>query len=115
VTQLIEFPLASGGSVLIQVSERARGPVTRGLASTEVTERAHETFEQAISHVQPAVEGVMTQLRSLAEAPALGGANVTQLIEFGLNLHVEAGAFIASASTSANFVVSLTWRRATNR
>jgi hypothetical protein len=32
-------------------------------------------------------------------------------VEFGLELNAEAGAFIASASTSANFRVSLTWRR----
>jgi hypothetical protein len=33
------------------------------------------------------------------------------VVAFGLQLSAEAGAFIASASTSATFNVSLTWRR----
>ena len=33
------------------------------------------------------------------------------VVEFGLQLSAEAGAFIASASSSATFTVSLTWRR----
>jgi Trypsin-co-occurring domain 1 len=32
-------------------------------------------------------------------------------VEFGLDLHAEAGAFIAAVSTTANFTVALTWRR----
>jgi hypothetical protein len=43
-------------------------------------------------------------LRSLADAP-----DEVQ-VEFGLDLHAEAGAFIAAASTGANFKVMLTWR-----
>jgi hypothetical protein len=70
-----------------------------------LSERALETFEQALARVRPAVDGVIAQLRSLAQAPDEGR------VEFGLELHALAGAFIASASTSANFMVGLTWRR----
>ena len=103
--QLVEFPLASGGSVLVQVPEHPAGPVTRGLKGADVTERAQQTFEEAVSRVRPAVEGVITQLRSLTEAPD------EVHVEFGLDLHAEAGAFIAAVSTTANFTVALTWRR----
>jgi hypothetical protein len=48
---------------------------------------------------------VASQLRSLASAP-----DEVQ-VEFGLSLSAEAGAFIAAASTEANFKVSLTWHR----
>lgn len=103
--QLVEFPLASGGSVLVQVSEYAAGPVTRGLKGADVTERAQQTFEEAVGRVKPAVEGVITQLRSLAETPD------EVHVEFGLDLHAEAGAFIAAVSTTANFTVALSWQR----
>lgn len=105
MTHLVEFPLASGGSVFIEVADRPGGPVTRGLSASDISERAQETFEQALARVRPAVEEVIAQLRSLAQAPD------EVRVEFGLDLHAQAGAFIASASTTANFTVGLTWRR----
>jgi Trypsin-co-occurring domain 1 len=103
--RLVEFPLESGGSVLVDVTGHHTGPVTRSLKGAEVVERARQTFEEAVGRVQPAVEGVIAQLRSLAEVPD------EVHVEFGLDLHAEAGAFIAAVSTTANFTVALTWRR----
>jgi hypothetical protein len=103
--QLVEFPLEAGGSVLFDVTGHHTGPVTRSPKGTEVVERARKTFEEAVGRVQPAVEGVIAQLRSLAEVPD------EVHVEFGLDLHAEAGAFIAAVSTTANFTVALTWRR----
>ena len=103
--QLIEFPLEAGGSVLVDVTGHHTGPVMRGLKGTEVVERARQTFEEAVGRVRPAVEGIIAQLRSLAEVPD------EVHVEFGLDLNAEAGAFIAAVSTTANFTVALTWRR----
>jgi hypothetical protein len=106
VTRLVEFPLQDGGSVLVQVDEAAAGPVTRGLGDRRtVTEQARHTFEDAISRVQPAAQSLISRLRALADAPDEVG------LEFGVELSAEAGAFIASASSTANFRVTLTWRR----
>jgi hypothetical protein len=106
VSQLVEFPLQHGGSVLVQVDEVAAGtPVTRGLGDRQVVGQAAQTFEQAISRVQPATQALIARLRALADAPDEVG------VEFGLELSAEAGAFIAAASTAANFKVSLTWHR----
>ena len=105
MAQLVDFPLTSGGSVLVQVAEQTSGPVTRGLKAAEVTERAQQTFEEAVGRVRPAVEAVIAQLRSLTEAPD------EVHVEFGLDLHAEAGAFIAAVSTTANFTVALSWQR----
>ncbi|MFJ3339489.1 CU044_2847 family protein [Streptomyces sp. NPDC086766] len=103
--QLVAFQSAEGGSVLVEVREQAAGPVTRGLRGATVPERAERTFEEAVRHVQPAVEAVVAQFRSVTQA-------VDEIhVEFGLNLHAEAGAFIAAASTTANFSVALTWHR----
>jgi hypothetical protein len=102
--QLVEFPLEDGGSVLIQVQDAAVGPVTRGLGDRAVVERSQRTFEEAISRIQPAAQALLSRLRGLADTPEEIG------VEFGLELSTEAGAFIAAASATANFKVTLTWR-----
>jgi hypothetical protein len=104
--QLVEFPTADGHSVLVEV-DRAAGPVTRGHGNT-VMARAEESFDGALSRIQPAVSGVLERLSDLPQKPD------EVRVEFGLNMHAEAGAFIAAASTTANFTVTITWRRADN-
>jgi NTP-dependent ternary system trypsin peptidase co-occuring protein len=103
--RLVEFPLQDGGTVLIEVTDVVAGPTTRGLGSRGVVEQARQTFDDAVRQVQPAAQALISQLRSLADGPDEVG------VEFGLELNAEAGAFIASASTTANFKVSLVWRR----
>lgn len=122
--RLVEFDLADGGSVLVELtpaaaSERvpaprvpagAEGgpelaPVTRSIGRGATMERAQRTFEEAVDGILPAVQNMIGRMRELAETPD------EVCIEFGLDLHAEAGAFIASASTGANFSVSLTWCR----
>lgn len=105
MSQLVEFPLEAGGTVLVEVTEPVAGLVTRGLKGADVTERARQSFEEAVGRIQPAVQAVITQFRSLTEAPD------EVHIEFGIDLHAEAGAFIAAVSSTANFSVALTWRR----
>ena len=106
MVQLVEFPLQGGGSVLVQVEDRDGGGVTRGWGDRErVVEHAQQSFEQAVSRVQPAIQGLLAQLRALAETPE-------QIqVEFGLQLSAEVGAFVAGASTTGNFKVSMTWHR----
>jgi hypothetical protein len=103
-SRLAEFPLEGGGSVLVQVERGTSGAVTRGLGARAVTEQAQQTFEETVRRVQPAAQALVACLRGLRDAP--DGVEV----EFGLQLSAEAGAFIAAASTGANFKVSLTWR-----
>ncbi len=105
MARLIEYAVGGGQSICVQVEDSAAGPVTRGIGGQSIATRASHTFEDAISRVQPAAEAVVTQLRSLASAPD------EVAVEFGLALSAEAGAFIAAASTEANFKISLTWHR----
>ena len=105
---LVAFPLADGGVVLVKVDDApARGEVTRGWGerAQRLVHQAQHTFEQAVSRVQPAIQGLVQELRSLAETPE------EIQIEFGLQLSAEVGAFVAGASTSGNFKVSMTWQR----
>ena len=108
--QLVEFPLQDGGTRGRPGRRRPRGggQVTRGWGDKEpqrVVEQARQTFEQAVGRVQPAVQALLGQLRTLAEAPE------QVQVEFGLQLSAEVGAFVAGASTAGNFRVSMTWHR----
>jgi hypothetical protein len=103
--RLVEFPLQDGGGVLIEVDDAAGGPVTRGWGERRVTDQAQQTFEAAIAKVEPAARALLARLSELPEAPE------EVAVEFGLELSAEAGAFIAAVSSSANFKVSMTWRR----
>lgn len=112
--RLVEFEVADGGTVLVEVADISEpsiisggsGPVTRGIDGGAMAKRAVRSFEDAVDQVLPAVHGVIGQLRSLADDPD----EVT--VAFGLDLHAEVGAFVAAASAGANFSVALTWRRA---
>jgi hypothetical protein len=108
--QLVEFPLQDGGTVLVEVHETTRrgGSVTRGLSDAKVTERAQQSFEDAVQRVEPAAQAIISRLRRMSETP-----DEVQ-VEFGLDLHAEAGAFIAAAGATANFKIALTWRAKTD-
>ncbi len=105
--QLVEFSLNDGSTILVEVHETTRtgGPVTRDFRGDQVTERARHTFEDAVQRIEPAAQAIITRLREMAQAPD------EVLVEFGLDLHAEAGAFIAAASAAANFKIAMTWRR----
>lgn len=103
--RIIEFPVEGDSTVLVEVSDQSTGVVTRGIYGPNISERAQRTFEDAIYRVQPAIHAVVSHIQSAAQSP-----NEVQ-VEFGLNLHAEAGAFIAAASATANFTVTLTWHR----
>jgi hypothetical protein len=107
MVRLLEYPLEAGGSVLIQVEDgpSGDGEVTRGWGDRDrrVVEQARESFEQAVARVQPAVQGLVRQLRSLTDSPD------AIAVEFGLELSAEVGAFVAGASTKGNFKVTMTW------
>ena len=108
----MEFPLEDGGSVLVQVEDGAAagghggGGGTRGWGDREerVVTQAQQSFEQAVGRVQPAVQALVRRLRSVAESPE------EIKVDFGIELSAEVGAFVAGASSTGNFTVSMTWR-----
>jgi hypothetical protein len=101
--RLVEFGLPDGDTVLVEVAG-PQVPTVRGMDGGAITERAQMTFEAAVGRIKPAVQGMIGQLHGLSEEPD------EVRIEFGLDLHAEAGAFVAQASADANFAVVLTWR-----
>lgn len=101
--RLVEFPTADGHGILVEAADGTGGPLTRGGQHSSLVAHAQQTFEEAMGHIHPAVQALIDQLVSLTHRPS--GVSV----EFGVNLHAEAGAFIAKAGGAANFTVTLTW------
>ena len=66
--------------------------------------QAQQSFEHAVGRVQPAVQALVQRLRSVAESPQ------EIRVDFGVELSAEVGAFVAGASSTGNFTVSMTWR-----
>lgn len=104
--RLVEFPLESGGSVIVEVPDGpgpAGGEVTRGFRPANLTVEAGETFEGAFSRIQPVAAAVVAKLREVADAPD------EIEVEFGVQLSADVGAIVAKVSGEANFKVVLRW------
>jgi hypothetical protein len=99
----IEFPLEEGGSLVVEVEEPASeyGTVAVGRPG-QVAEKATQSFGEALARIQPAISTVIQRLRELQPEELA--------VEFGIKMNAEAGAFLASAGTEANFKVSITWK-----
>jgi hypothetical protein len=104
VKRLVSFPLEAGGNVLIEVEDGAAGPVTRGLHPGEVIETVGNSFEAALEMIKPAAVAIAGKFRDFAGAPD------DVEVEFGLKFAGQAGAFIASVSTEAQFRVKMVWK-----
>jgi hypothetical protein len=103
--ETVVFPLEDGGVVLVRVSEsEPGGVVSRGGSVTERLERAEQTFEAALGIIRAVAHGVLSQLTELARSPD------EVHVEFGLEFTGKAGAVLATAETSTQLRVDLTWR-----
>ena len=102
----VEFKMEDGSAIIVEVDEPETGGTTRASRRPgEIAEEAKETFEQALSKVRPATEKVITTLHGLAHKPD------EIEMEFGFSLNAAAGVVIASASTQANYKVTLRWKQ----
>jgi len=104
VKRLISLPLETGGNVLIDVEDETAGVVTRGPHPGDVVETVANSFEAAIQAIKPAAIAVANKLRNFADVPE------DLEVEFGLKFAGQAGAFIASASTEAQFRIKMVWK-----
>ena len=102
-----QFPLKNGGSLVVEVDadESPGSRVMRGSAAEAAVAQATNTFEAALENVRSAAEGILQQLRSLAQPPD------EVAVEFGVKMSAESGAIIAKASGEANFKINLTWKK----
>lgn len=104
----VEFPLDSGGTILVQVPD-ADSIVTRGLRDhgAQVAAQAQESFEKAVDRIRPAADALLASMTGLTHLPD----EIT--IEFAVQLSAEAGVVIASLGSTATFKIELKWARST--
>ncbi len=102
--RIVEFPLESGGSILVEVDEPALTDDRIGLRD-EVTQKAQKTFESALDTVKPLANAIMTKVRSLNQP-----ADEVE-VKFGVKMSAELGAVIASGNGEVNYEITLKWNR----
>lgn len=101
--RIIEIPTTSGQTILVE-TDANDAPTKRGLVPKELSGEVMQSFEAGIDRVRPAAEAIVASLRAAIDRP-----NEIE-VAFGIKVSAEAGAFIASASSEANFAVTLRWR-----
>lgn len=106
------FTTADGDEVAVQVADDGAGGVTfRGGVggAGALVERTQQNLDEVLAHARPAVVSLLRQLRDVEDAP-------DELeVEFGIQVSLEVGAFIATADSSANFRVTMRWLRGRDR
>lgn len=97
----VRFPLADGGSVVVEVE--VEPGLERASAPSGVLRKATTTFEHALSEVRAAAGAALAQFRDL-------GPDEVEL-KFGVKLDAQAGAVIARTGLQGQFEVKLKWVR----
>lgn len=103
IPELVRFPLAGGGSVLVEIDE-VPGVAPAGRTG-RVLHEARTTFEKAVGEVRDAAAAALAQFTTMSRAP-----DEVEL-KFGIKLDAEAGALIARTGIQGQFEVKLKWRR----
>jgi len=97
---LVEFPLEDDSSIVVELDEpETSGAVPAGRGG--IIARAKEALDDAFAKVLPVSKSVVEKLRGMDDKP-----NEIE-VTFGVNLSMTVGAFIASASSEANFGVTV--------
>jgi hypothetical protein len=105
--RMIEVPLESGGSMLMEVEldESEQQGMVPAARPGEMAAKAKQTFEEALEQIKPGADAIVEKLRGMSAQP--DGIEIT----FGLKMSANAGAFIAASGIEANFTVLLKWNR----
>jgi hypothetical protein len=68
-------------------------------------ERTQQSLDEVLAHAKPAVSALLRQVREQEEPP-------DELeVEFGIQVSLEVGAYIAAAGSQANFRVTMRWTK----
>jgi hypothetical protein len=101
VKRIVEFPLESGDSILVEVDE----PSDRIGLGDEIAEKAQKTFESALNAIKPVASTVINKVRSLNEP-----ADEVE-VKFGIKMTAGLGAVIASGNGEVNYEITLKWKQ----
>src|SRR5512144_1799966 len=98
---LIEVPLETGGSLLVEVDEELEPDVVRVGRAGEIAATARQTLEASLDQLKPMASAVVDRLRTIQHPPQQVN------VEFGVKLTAQAGMVIAASSGEATLTVSL--------
>ena len=101
--EIVEFKLADGSPVYVEVDERDAGGVERVGRGEEAVAKAQDRFVEALDKIKPATEAVLNTFRDLNTPDEIN-------LEFGIKLSGTLGALFASVDSEATFKVSLKWK-----
>ncbi|WP_308404396.1 CU044_2847 family protein [Streptomyces sp. ATCC 21386] len=103
---VVELPVGPGGADVVKVEIREVDEGIQQVARPgQVVARASRSLGEMLGSVRPVAETFVENFRGLAQAPD------ELTLSFGVSLTAEADALITSTSATANFSVSLVWRR----
>lgn len=105
--RLVEVPLASGGSILVETEITQAGKAHASAVPGEVI-RAAETMESALSAIKPVVASIIGNMMDNAIKPD----EVT--VDLGLGLGFGSDGILKmliATEANASFNVSITWKK----
>jgi hypothetical protein len=107
VPEMIEFELAGGRAVAVEVGEvgAAAGGVERVGRAGQAFQAAKRSFDEALGDVREAASTALAQFRSMPSRPD------EVEITFGVKFDARAGAVIAETKVAAHFEVTVRWTR----
>jgi hypothetical protein len=109
--QLVEVPLASGGSILFETEITQSVKVQASVAPGEVI-KAAETMESALLAIKPVVAGIVGNLMECAIKPD----EVTVVLGLGLSFGSDGILkMLVATEANASFNVSITWKKPEQR
>jgi hypothetical protein len=107
-TQIIELQVETGQIVLVEVSTEfpEKGTrTTRVGRSEDLHSQAKHSFEKALDVIKPLSDTIAKKIKELALQPD------ETTLEFGLKLNFSGSIVVASASSEANFKISMKWKK----
>lgn len=102
--RIVEFPLESGESILIEVDETAQTDDRIGIGN-QVIDKATQTFEAALETVKPIANAIITKIGSIKQP-----ADEVE-VKFGIKISAQLGAVVASGNSEVNYEITLKWTR----
>jgi hypothetical protein len=104
VSEVVEVPLAEGGSILVEVDDLIDRPPVRG-HGTAVPAQLARSLEETLAGLGPTTRALVSQVRELADSPH------EIEVEFAVKLSADARIVIARTGGEANFRILVRWAR----
>jgi hypothetical protein len=104
-TQLVEYN-TDGGTIFVEVdlpTTTSDDRIPAGKPGQKIVEAA-VSFEEALGSIKTVAQGVVAQVKELADPPD------EVVVGFGIKLTGSANVVLASGSAEANLEVTLTWK-----